>query len=92
MVIPFEIKQMYFGKQSKVPKLRAFSIATFLEDFAAHQGSCSGHPPAPISIALSISEKWLISHEDESDDRTAVLRCTGTSPLRNGRKVGFHEG
>ena len=26
--------------------------------------------PAPFSIALSISEKWLISHEDESDDAT----------------------
>ena len=28
-VIPFEIKQMYFGKQSKVPKLRALNQNKF---------------------------------------------------------------
>jgi len=61
-------------------------------------------PPGPVSIALaslrnsvvlrlilhclSIDDFWLISHEDESDGSSELLRRTGTSPLEKGRKVG----
>ena len=82
-----EIPETYYTKQSRVPKLRAFSIATSLDDFAA-SGSVFRSSPAPFSITLSIDDFWLISHEDESDDPARVACCTGTSPLEKGRKVG----
>ena len=49
-----------------------FSITTFIEDFAA-SGSMIRHPRAGSSIVVSIDDFWLISHEDESDDRCSML-------------------
>jgi hypothetical protein len=50
-----EIPETYYTKQSRVPKLRAFSIATFLEDFAA-SGSMIRHPQLPSPLHSPLTE------------------------------------
>ena len=54
-------------------------------------GACSAPGAPAFSIAFSIAEKWLISHEDESGTLHHATCSTGSSPLKKGRKVGFYE-
>ena len=54
-------------------------------------GACSAPGAPAFSIAFSIAEKWLISHEDESGTLHPATCSTGSSPLKKGRKVGVYE-